>query len=513
MAISPASAGSRSGLITWAVISTILCIACLVWAIISYSSLTKAQTDITALQTQYREVVSENALKTAPVTTLKAIKTDTTRQGYGSKSLLDVAWSTRNDVLAAFASVNPADAGADIAALGQLATARDRATAALAGKSAEAAAPAAADTAAPAGGTGTGADGAITPASSAIEVINELVKYADDQRRAKEVAETALTDAQAKFNTAIADQSAQLAAYQKDQLDPANQRATDAEQTATKATDDATQQVAGLTQAATSREQELQSSANTLNAQVGALTNQLSEANSKIAKLEGQLQKNTVDQILRNPDGRIIRVEGTDRVIINIGRGEGLPAGMTFEVYDPKLGIPRAADASPESDSQVRGKASIQVLKVNQGSSECRVISTVNGATISEGDIVANVVFDRVNKFQFVVFGRFNLDRRGTASERDGELVKRLVQQWGGNVVDGITNDTDFVVLGVEPVVPTYTAEELQSDPIKETERQQAQALLDSYNEIRSKAQQLNVPILNQNRFLYLIGYYDEASR
>jgi hypothetical protein len=517
MAISPASAGSRSGLITWAVISTILSVACLVWAIISYSSLGKATDDLTALRAAYKEIAPETALKTAPVTTLQAIKK---RAGSGNRSLLDVAWATRNDVLSAFASVNGTDAGADLAALAQLQTVRDRATAVLAGKSPDtAAAPAAAtgaeggDAAAAAPATGTAADGAITSASSGIEVINELIKYAVDQRTARETAEASLAAAQQAFAASTQAQSAQLATYQQSQLDPANQRATSAEQTASKATEDATQQVSGLTQAATAREQELQAQVSAVNGQLAKLTDDLSAANTKINKLEAEKEQNKPDQILRHPDGRILRVEGTDRVVINLGQGDALPAGMTFEVYDPKLGVPRASDSSPESDAQLRGKASIQVLKVNQGSSECRVIKTANGQTINEGDIIANVIYDRNNKFQFMVFGKFNLDRRGVATERDGELVKRLVQQWGGGIADNVTNDTDFVVLGVEPLVPSYTAEELQSDPLKEQELQQAKAALDAYNDIRSKAQQMNVPILNQNRFLYLIGYYDEATR
>jgi hypothetical protein len=34
--------------------------------------------------------------------------------------------------------------------------------------------------------------------------------------------------------------------------------------------------------------------------------------------------------------------------------------------------------------------------------------------------------------------------------------VKRLVTQWGGEVVPEINVDTDFVVLGAEPQVPSF---------------------------------------------------------
>jgi len=36
---------------------------------------------------------------------------------------------------------------------------------------------------------------------------------------------------------------------------------------------------------------------------------------------------------------------------------------------------------------------------------------------------------------------------------------------------------------------------------------------LDKYLNIQSEAIHLSIPILNQNRFLYFVGYYDQAKR
>ena len=36
---------------------------------------------------------------------------------------------------------------------------------------------------------------------------------------------------------------------------------------------------------------------------------------------------------------------------------------------------------------------------------------------------------------------------------------------------------------------------------------------LDRYLNVRQQAISLNIPILNQNRFLYLIGYFNQATR
>ena len=68
-------------------------------------------------------------------------------------------------------------------------------------------------------------------------------------------------------------------------------------------------------------------------------------------------------------------------------------------------------------------------------------------------------------------------------------------------------------MLGNEPVVPNYTADELAREPEKAFQKEQAEQALDQYNTTLSQANQLNIPILNQTRFLYMIGYYEEAAR
>jgi hypothetical protein len=72
--------------------------------------------------------------------------------------------------------------------------------------------------------------------------------------------------------------------------------------------------------------------------------------------------------------------------------------------------------------------------------------------------------------------------------------------------------NTDFVILGQEPVIPQFSREELQ-DPFNAKKLADAQAAADAYNRVRDTAKELHIPILNQNRFLYLIGYYQQAPR
>ena len=105
-----------------------------------------------------------------------------------------------------------------------------------------------------------------------------------------------------------------------------------------------------------------------------------------------------------------------------------------------------------------------------------------------------------------------DLDHNGVATAGEADIAKRLIEQWGGKLAADINVNTDFVVIGAEPVVPNLSKEE-ESDPLLVQRRTQAQADLTQYQDVINKARDLHIPILNQNRFLYFIGYYDQAKR
>jgi hypothetical protein len=50
-------------------------------------------------------------------------------------------------------------------------------------------------------------------------------------------------------------------------------------------------------------------------------------------------------------------------------------------------------------------------------------------------------------------------------------------------------------------------------DPFNAKKLADAQAALEAYDLVRNTARDLHIPIVNQNRFLYLIGYYEQARR
>ena len=251
------------------------------------------------------------------------------------------------------------------------------------------------------------------------------------------------------------------------------------------------------------------------------LNTQLTAANAQIAKLKQDLEKSygtlarfkvggTGESAIRRPDGIISQLGKNGVVYVNRGLGQQISPGMTFEVYDKNEGIPRM---SPNDESLPAGKASIEITRVSPTSSEARIIKQSSAGQLYVGDLIANLVYDPNVKFRFKVFGDFDIDQDGKPTPQEADVVKRLIAQWGGIVTDDLNIDTDFLVMGKEPVVPTLPADQVKGDPILEFQQQKAAEARKAYDEVRDKALELHTPVLNQNRFLYFIGFFDQARK
>jgi hypothetical protein len=247
-------------------------------------------------------------------------------------------------------------------------------------------------------------------------------------------------------------------------------------------------------------------------AEVGELQKKLKVAIDVIKQLK---PTNTADQTIRRPDGKIIQVARDNIVYINLGQGQQIINGMTFEVYDQHEGIPRVGDGTPE-DQLPKGKGSIEVIAVSPGSSKCRIIKTEPGQQLFDGDIIANLVYDQNLKMRFHVYGEFDIDQNNVANAREADVVKRLITQWGGLVTDKVDMDVDILVMGKEPPLPEKPKPDPATgsvNPADELIYQQAQQKLDAYLAVRDQAISYGIPVLNQNRFLHYIGYFDQAKK
>ncbi|MCA9285821.1 MAG: hypothetical protein KDA22_11430 [Phycisphaerales bacterium] len=207
----------------------------------------------------------------------------------------------------------------------------------------------------------------------------------------------------------------------------------------------------------------------------------------------------------RNPaelvDGRIVDIVGNDQVYINLGRKQRVVPGMTFEIFDDANSI-----QVDDGTGTPRGKASIQVTKVDETTSTARLTRVSPGRPVVKDNVIANAVFDPDYKFKFLVYGKFDVTGDGRPTEAGADFVRNRVKDWGGEVVTGdeLTGDLDFLVLGEQPPMPPP----LGSNPDEVTFRthlEQREAR-DRYDQLFKQAREAQIPVLNWNRFEVLTG-------
>ncbi|MEI8197084.1 MAG: hypothetical protein WCI73_14390, partial [Phycisphaerae bacterium] len=87
--------------------------------------------------------------------------------------------------------------------------------------------------------------------------------------------------------------------------------------------------------------------------------------------------------------GKILRVNPNDNEVwINLGRQEHVSPGLTFAVYDPKIGASFAADA--------KGKhGDLEVIEVGDHESLARTTHTGKGQAVLLNDAISNPVYSR----------------------------------------------------------------------------------------------------------------------
>jgi hypothetical protein len=240
------------------------------------------------------------------------------------------------------------------------------------------------------------------------------------------------------------------------------------------------------------------------NQQLNEIESQLREKDEMISRLRAELDRKRgplgSETVTRQPDGKILQVlDRAEVCYINIGSKQRVVPGLTFSVYGSSAGIPENGE----------GKARIIVSTVQDSVSECRIVSHKAGDPIIVGDLVANVAFDTQRKYTFVVEGRFDLRGAGQPSAEEAKEVRLLINRSGGEVVDQVGVQTDFVVLGEEPIRPPKPSDSAQ-ETVWAVYHSQMQDV-NRYQEVKEAATNMHIPILNTNRFLAFVGYAPSA--
>lgn len=247
--------------------------------------------------------------------------------------------------------------------------------------------------------------------------------------------------------------------------------------------------------------------------QVSRLQEELLIAQSQIASLRGERSKEifsgTPEQAL--VDGSIVGLSAADgTVVISIGRREKVAVGMPFSVYSD------AAAIKPDDATGVypRGKAGLEVIRVDDDTATCRVLWSARGNPIVKGDVVANPVYDPRKVYKMVVYGNFDVNNDDIATPDESEAIRVMIESWGGKVLDaekGVTGDTDFLVLGQRPVLPPPPGSGAPFEVVQNYIR--LDQMVKRYDELLEKARSTSLPVLNENRLYTLLGRNKPARR
>lgn len=480
--INPAQS-SRAGLITALIVSIVVAVAMIVVAVFEGNVASKTQLALDQRTANDRTLYPEGANNDTRVAALIANK-----ENFGASNALDAAIA-QGDQLAKLVGGDTAD-HALTQARALIHDASERIGAANGQKL---------------------IDFTLPVNSSLAVAINSLTDQVVQLANSRQEVQSQLAAAQQKLQDQAKAQQAVLA-QKDDDIKKANDRAVKAEDDAKTYQQQAAQANAALQASANGDMKKLQDTIAQLTTQGQQKDKQVKEMSARLTQLMGRLHMSRVnpnEPIVQHADGTIDRVVDQNTVFINLGRRQSVTKGLTFEVYDKTKGIPPLGNGLSDTDMPV-GKASIEVFNVQADTAECRVIRINAGEQLVVGDLITNLVFDPNVRYNFFVYGNFDLSNSGAASPGDAEIVKRLITQWGGNVVDHIDINTDFVVMGKEPTIPTVTD---PSDVVGMSKVKQAQDALKKYTDVIADASSLGIPTMNQNRFLYFIGYYDLAQR
>jgi len=478
----PQQQTSRTGMIAALVTAIVFAVGFLIWAIMSSADGNRAMADLKALQSKYKEVISDAAV--GGVADLKAqMSADPSKPRTGT--LVDVAVEQRQALMNLLVG--------DKAASEKRATDEYNATI----KAFE-------------GNPGL-KDANIPKTGGTINIIRALADKARDDANTIAKARADVAKANQDLQAAVASHQAEIAkrdqAVQEAQAS-AQKAIADAAQAIAekdKQVQDLSKQVVDANQALSTFQAQAQVTEQTLNRKIEGFQKDLEKERGLLSRYKPSAK----NSIVRNVDARITQITPDNTCYIDLGYGNHVSPGLTFEVYDRFEGIPKMGDADTDLP---KGKASIEVINVGQNSSLCRVTRMATGQTLTQGDLCANLVYDRNTKLKFYIYGKFDMDNNGVATDAEAEVIKNLITRWGGQIVDKLGTEVDFVVMGKEPQVPVYSAEELQQ-PIPAAKAAEAKAALDAYNKIRDEAVGLHLPIMNQTSFLYYTGYFDASKR
>ncbi|HEY0007849.1 MAG TPA: hypothetical protein VGB55_03910, partial [Tepidisphaeraceae bacterium] len=363
--------GSRAALITWTVITSILFVVATVLAIFANVDRNKRMQELDTLKSRYDKVISEADLSGDVSARLNDVKT--ANPGYKDLRQINVAIAQRDNLIrtiAGPAAASEADAiAAANAALGQAKALAEKAKI-----------------------TQINADSLNGAVTSLTSTVNSQQTDIAQLTSARDALNKQIDGLKATFTQ-------QLAAKDKD-IEAARAQAEAFQNEVTSERSIKEKQLTDITSGAEQTAQLAQEDVNRLQAREQELQGKIKQEEAVRRALQNKLRdvRQPVDQVARQADARIIRTTSNGYVFIDLGTGDQVVPGMSFEVYDRIEGMPKPGDATND-ENLPKGKASIEIIRVTPGSSECRIIRSTPGQNVVDGDLCVNIVYDRNVKY------------------------------------------------------------------------------------------------------------------
>jgi flagellar motility protein MotE (MotC chaperone) len=242
----------------------------------------------------------------------------------------------------------------------------------------------------------------------------------------------------------------------------------------------------------------------TLATQLNRKDDQIRDLEARAATLErrlgggGRIEPRSEEALV---DGTVVSVDPADpsTIYLSVGRRERVVLGMTFEVFGSAVEIREDSERN-----YAPGKASIEIIRVDETGSVGRVTRQARGRSIVAGDVIANALFSPTKQYLFLVAGSFDTRGTGVATPEGAREISALITQWGGRLTDELTGDVDFLVLGSRPAVPPRPP---AGAPLAlEQEWSRLDRAARRYDSLMEEAMRKKIPVLNQNRLETLTG-------
>ena len=213
----------------------------------------------------------------------------------------------------------------------------------------------------------------------------------------------------------------------------------------------------------------------------------------------GTVQTSFRDATAKMPDGGVAQVFAEMNMVnLRLRNPSQAKLGMRYVIFSKDKPIP----------DNLQGKAVVEVSSVDSGSIQAKIIKTTPGDPIITGDLALNLVVGPV-KFNFVVFGDFDLTGEGMPAPNGKSQIETLVKNWGGNIQQNVDITTNFVILGEKPLVPAQKPDPATSAPLVVENYDRKVAANEKWTKLHDWAAAHTIPIMNTQTFLTGIGYYN----